>query len=517
MLNFNLKTIIMKKYIITGILGFFLLGCSDLEESPVSVISPDTFIKSTAELQAIVNGSYGLMTAERYWGRSLPLTLLLMSDMCDIGNTATNLERREVNNFSATDTNRMVSGFYPQSYSIIATANQAIDGAKKLTGEDPAKVRAIVAQAYFFRAFTYYNLVRIFGDIPYIDFSVTDISQIDRIFKTKEADVYQKIIADLEFAKANLPDKTTVKAKPSKATAAAYLASVYLTIKNYQKAYDEAKYVINNEALFGLGLEPDFQNLFKSTTALTLKEPLFTIDYNNLEVLDQGRDFMGFLTAINRDETYVATGGFSVAVPSNKVFSTWDQRDYRRAVSFDTVFRAPSATSAPVSILTTLPPGSVGVKRAHIAKYSRFAGPTGLNLRTSSYNYATMRYAEVLLTAAEALNELTPGTAEADGYINRVRARARNKKGVLVSFPPNVTAGLSQVDFRKAVVEERRLELAFEFVRWFDIKRLNIGVEAFGPTGLEPQPNFNPTKHYLLPFPGTEIARNPNLAPNNPF
>lgn len=361
--------------------------------------------------------------------------------------------------------------------------------------------------------------MRLFGDIPYIDFVVNNVSEVNRIFKTKEADVYEKIIADLKFAKMHLPDRTSVNAKPSKATASAYLASVYLTIKNYQMAYNEAKYVIDNEGTFDLNLESDFQNLFKSDRALSLKEPLFTIDFNNLNVgadAGQGNDYLGFLTAIIGDNTYVPAGGFSVAVPSNKVFNTWNQRDYRRAVSFDTVYRAPSATAAPVSILTGPLPNPRAVNRAHIAKYSRFAGRTGANLRTSSNNYATMRYAEVLLIAAEALNEITPGTSEADGYINRVRARARNKAGVIINYPSNITAGLSQTDFRNAVIEERRLELAFEFVRWFDIKRLNIGVQVFGPNGLETQ-NFDPTKHYLLPFPGTEIAINPNLAPNNPF
>ena len=286
-----------------------------------------------------------------------------------------------------------------------------------------------------------------------------------------------------------------------------------MTLGNFQKAYAESKYVITNEALFGLGLEADFQDLFNSAKALSLKEPLFTIDYSNIELGDQGRDFQGFLTGIDADKTYAWGGGFSVAVPSLKVFETWDQRDYRRAVSFDTVRRASAtATPVPYTAFTGIAP-----KRSHIAKYQRFAGPAGLNGRTSSNNYATMRYAEVLLTAAEALNEITPGTTEADGYLNRILTRARNKAGKIVSFPPNVTSGLSQADFRKAVLEQRRLELAFEFGRWFDIKRLKSGVEAFSSTGLEPQANFKADKHYYFPFPATEIVRNPNLAPNNPF
>jgi len=503
----------MKKYILLLLLGSFTVGCTDLEEKPVGLIDPATYYNNTSELQAAVNGSYGLMSAEKYWGRALTLTLLLRSDMCDIGNTATNVERREVNNFSVNDNNGLITPLWQQSYSIIGAANQAIDGSKKITG-DQAKINAIVAEAYFYRAFAYYNLVRLFGSIPYIDFAVKDILTVSTISKTAEAEVYKKIIADLEFAKLWLPNKATVKAKPSKGTAAAYLSSLYLTLGNFPKAYDEAKYVITNEAAFGLGLETDYQDLFNSAKALSLKEPLFTIDYTNIELGDQGRDFQGFLTGIDLDKTYAWGGGFSVAVPSLKVYNSWDQRDYRRAVSFDTVMRA-TATSAPIPY--TAFTSAIAPKRPHIAKYQRLAGPAGLNGRTSSNNYATMRYAEVLLTAAEALNEVSPGTAEANGYLNRILTRARNKAGKIVSYPPNVAIGLSQSDFRKAVLEQRRLELAFEFGRWFDIKRLKIGVEAFGATGYEPQSKFDVSKHYYFPFPAIDITRNPNLAPNNPF
>lgn len=509
----------MKKYIALLILSLPFAACSDLEEKPASILAPETFIKSAADVQAIVNGSYGLMTSERYWGRALSATLLLRDDMTTIGVTAS-AERISMDNFTDDDSNALVyapdtnastpKGFYAQSYYIIATTNHAIEGAKLLKGESSEKLNPIVAQARFYRAFTAYNLVRLFGDIPYIDYVVTDPTSIATLSKTKEADVYKAIIADLEFAKQYLPITTTAKARPTKASAAAYLASVYLTIKNYQKAYDEAKYVITNEAASGLGLEADFQNLFDASKSSTLKEPLFTIDYNNQSSgadPGQGKEYIAFLTAPARDFTYIDAGGLSVAVPTQKVFDDWSQKDYRRSVSFDTVYRTTrTGTAINISAIT----GSGTVNRPHIAKFSRFAGRTGLNLRDSQNNYATMRYAEVLLTAAEALNEITPGSTEALGYLNRVRERARNKKGKIVSFPANIAPGLSKDDFRTAVVEERRIELAFEGVRWFDIKRLDLGEKAFGPTGFEPQPNFNKSR-YFLKLPLTDVITNPNL------
>ena len=128
-----------------------------------------------------------------------------------------------------------------------------------------------------------------------------------------------------------------------------------------------------------------------------------------------------------------------------------------------------------------------------------------------------MRYAEVLLIAAEALNEITPGTTEADGYVNRVRTRARNKAGVAQTYPANVTAGMSKDAFRTMVLEERKWELAFESKRWYDIARRKLGTQVFSASGLEgAKANFDPARDYLFPLPANELVRNPNLLPQNP-
>ncbi|MEP6930538.1 MAG: RagB/SusD family nutrient uptake outer membrane protein, partial [Flavobacterium sp.] len=291
----------MKKYIAFLFLGIFAFGCSDLEEHPVGIIRPANFFNNTDDLQAAVNGSFANIAHNNYWGREFTIALMLRDDMSDIGDRTTQAARIDVNDFKMNDTNALVANFWPQSYIIIAAANQAIEGAKKTPG-DPAKVNAIVAQAYFARAFTYYHLVRIFGDVPYIDFAVNEVSQVDKLSRTKEAVVYAKIIEDLEFAKKWLDDKPKVKAVPGKGTAAGYLASVYLTLGQYQKAYDESKFVITNEAKFGLGLDADFQDLFNATKAAALKEPLFTIDFNNLVSGNYGQDYTAFFTGSLKDD-----------------------------------------------------------------------------------------------------------------------------------------------------------------------------------------------------------------------
>ena len=98
------------------------------------------------------------------------------------------------------------------------------------------------------------------------------------------------------------------------------------------------------------------------------------------------------------------------------------------------------------------------------------------------------------------------------GYINQLRARARNWNGTQVTFPADVTGG----DLTSIVREERRLELAFEYKRWYDIKRWGIGDEVFkGTNSLEPHANFDSSRDYYFPLPQDELDRNENLKPQN--
>jgi len=491
--------------------GLFIVGCSDLEEEPVSLFSPDGFYKTTQDVQTVINGTYGNLATEDVWGRKLSLPLMLRSDMALIGDQGTATRRIDHDKFTVTDDNGMITAFWPFCYQIIGGCNEAISGGNSLGLEDE-QINPVIAQAYFVRAFTYYHLVRLFGDIPYLDAPVTDAQAAGAISKTSQADVYANIIADLEFAKAWLPNTQPARSLPSKGSASAYLADVFLTMGNFQMAYAEAKSVIDNEGTYNFGLAEDFQDLFKATVEPSLNEAIFTIDFNGFRDGDYGQDYQAALTGIRAAEDGLG-GGWSVAVPSIEVYNRWDGRDYRKRVSLDTV----AVFNSNVEPFTNFPNfDSRNIPSAYIAKYIRFPGQTSNgNGRGTEHNYAQMRYAEVLLIAAEALNEITPGSSEAASYVNRVRARARNQAGTLSNFPLDVASGMSQSDFRTMVLEERRLELAFEFKRWYDIKRRQLGDQAFGANGLEQQPNFSASRDYLLPLPADELQRNPNLQPNN--
>ncbi|WP_298951696.1 RagB/SusD family nutrient uptake outer membrane protein [uncultured Nonlabens sp.] len=490
------------------------IGCSDLEEEPIGQLTPDGFYTSNTAVQSTINGAYGLMGEEAFWGRKLSLPLMVRGDLARIG-INTSQRRRDHDEFTVSDDNGMIIEYWPRAYQVIATCNQAIAGSESV-GSSPETLNPIIAQAYFVRAYVYYHLVRLHGDIPYLDTPVTDLSAASSIAKTSEADVYQNIINDLMFAEQWLPNTQPTRALPSKATAMAYLASVYLTRGEYPMAAVKAQDIIRDEALFDLELEDDFADLWDFSKQQSSKEPLFSLDFNGFRDGDFGQDYMPALTGI-RDNITPNGEGWSVIMSNEAFYNAWPSDDYRRDVSFvtESMFLVNGIpTMLPYQTWSTA--DSRNLAEPFIAKYNRNIGTTSnSNGRGSELNYAQMRYAEVLLIAAEALNEAGP-SAIAEGYLNRVRARARNAGGSTRSTPLSIN-GLSQDDFRDAVLTERTYELAFEFKRWYDIKRRNLGNEVFsGPNAFEERPNFDPSRDYLLPLPADEIARNPNLLPNNP-
>ncbi len=501
------------KYITWLILSLLIFSCTDLDETIVSDVSPDGYFKDIETVEAAVVGAYGLITAESYWGRKYTLTVMLSSDMVDIGERTTPARRQNINDFDVDAENGMVSAIWPRSYKIIGATNYAIEGAESLknTDVDQTELTKLIAEAKLVRAFIYFNLVRMFGDVPYIDYAITDPASVSDVPETSVETIYENIIADLEFAAENLsmtpPDNS--RSRPSKGTAYTILADVYLTLGDYSKAYENAKWVIDHESELEYELETNYQDLFDATKQDETKEQIFCFDFLGSSGGSNGADnddLTGALTGVRGGDIQ----GWSVAVPSMAVFNSWDNRDYRKNVAFaDSTLI--DGVMEPYTKFQT-------VQRPHIGKYFEHPGNSNSEARGSDHNYAAYRYAEVLLTAAEALNEVSGPTSEALGYVDRVRERARNWNGKVTNFPENVNSGISKDDFRELVLEERRLELSFEFKRWYDIQRRDLGTELFlGVNSYEPHSTFDSDRDYLLPIPQDEIDRNPNLTQNSGY
>lgn len=514
---------IFKLYIVSLTLALSS-SCTDLQEEPIGLFSPEGYFQTEDEVQAAINGCYGLMASANYYGNGLTTPLQLMSDMIDLGLSYSNYA--DFATFIHTPTNTYPYDLWATSYLIIADANTAIYGVSQINEEQSVK-NQLEAEARFVRAFVYYHLVRLFGEIPYfdnLDYVVDDVE------KSSIDDVYAGIISDLEYGKEYLPMQhpDNIRTRPSKGSAATVLASVYLTLENWQEAYNNAKWVIDNASSLDYALETDFQDLFRAETQDNSKEYIFAVDFMGNQRGSGGTN----PTTLENDQTIGAFNaveggaspyqGWSMLVPSLKVYESWDPNDYRRKVSLtDSLIMMSDSQIHPYTDFPQIP-------RPHAAKLERFCGERKGNTSgwRSDMNYICFRYAEVLLIAAEAGNEIG-NTTEAVGYVNQIRARARaggniNYEGSGYGSygpgdsPADVLSGISLDDFRTVVLEERRLELAFEFKRWYDIVRRDLGDQVFSADGFETQPNFDKTKHYLLPLPQTEIDVHPKLEPQNP-
>ncbi len=525
----------MKQLTFKSILLFVLIiavSCESLEEEPIGLISPETIFVSPDEVRLGINGGYSYLNYEGFWGRQLPMTLILRGDMVSIGNMGTRPERIQVDQMNMNASNELVADFWIRGFHIFAAVNYAIEGAQDLNLPED-EINPVIAEGRFLRAFVYFHFVRLFGEIPLVDFAFRDLDGAFTFPQSSEEEIYQSIIDDLEFCKQWLPDEQALRTRPGKGTAAGLLASVYLTIGEWQNAYDEAKFVIDNSGVFRYGLEGDYADLFDPSISSASEEVLFELDMigndgpTNPTALggsNAATDFMAPITGPAGDERFGFGAGWSVAVPSMRVFENWDPRDYRRSVSFDTVVMnggniVPFTQWAGIDGLTPRP---------HIAKQYRAVGQAlgqgnpavqaGINGRDTDLDIPLLRYAQVLLIAAEALNELGGPTAESVGYVNMVRSRARreldNDPGNDSSFPEDLSTGISKEEFTRLILEERRLELSFEGHRWYDIKRRNLGVEAFGTNGLDPQPLFDPAVDYLLPKFQTDVNLSEGLEQN---
>jgi hypothetical protein len=310
--------------------------------------------------------------------------------------------------------------------------------------------------------------------------------------------VYAQIIEDLKFAEQNLPEGYSAGdglGRAAKGAASGLLAKVYLTLGQWQNCVDQCNAVINSGKY---GLYEDFAEAFRIPNE-NGKETLFSVGFgtanNSISFWEDGqfnvrllpKQLSGAIPGVNAQGWQVAT---------QNLYDSYDPQDRRRAVT----------------LLTTIQnvDGSTTTVEPHIQKYwDKVNEPAAGN---TSHDFPYLRYADILLMKAEALNELNNGpTADAYAAVNQIRKRARFNGTTELAILPDLQ-GLSYDTFKDALLLERRHEFVGEGHRWFDLvrfKKLETLVPIAKP-GVQPQPY-----HYLFPIPQGEIDLNPNLLPQN--
>lgn len=386
-----------------------------------------------------------------------------------------------------TPTSGSFNDIWNGNYQAINRCNQAFKFLPLLDKADPQLRNRLTGEAKFLRAFTYFTLVRSFGGVPIVDHVPVAGDEADRqmLFVRKSvADVYAFIEADLQDAIGKLPVKTQYAAsdrgRASKGAAYALLAKVSLYQKKWQQVVDNCNMVT------GYSLTPNFQDIYKVSGENNM-ESIFEI---------QGMGGAGKPGIQQYSQTQGARGaggwGWGFATPTQSLVNAYNSEGDTARRNATIIFRGSTLYDGRVV------PNTVENPYYNYKAYSsNFSGDdfTDANIRY-------LRYAEVLLMKAEALNELGQ-TSQAIALLNQVRQRAQIAD----------TTASAQGDVRTAIWKERRLELAFEHDRWFDLVRTGQAKTAMAADGK----TFTVGKNEVYPIPQTFINLSDGLTTQNNY
>jgi len=471
-----------------------------LDVPPQGQQTPTDFFSSNPDAATtLVNAVYAKMLDWNFHSFSWNGVTSMTSDDAEKGSSPgdTGTDKDQLDNLTFTPSSLSFNEVWVGQYEGVARANQALTNLPNLAIGDTLKNR-LVGEASFLRAYFYFNLVRCFGGVPLITTvadptNPTDIEQ-GRVRATREQ-VYALIERDLQTAVTNLPEKTQYGTadlgRASKGAAKALLAKVSM----YQKKWNVVQQLTDEIIASGqYSLLPNYGEIWRESSE-NGPESVFEIQGKGTT---PNRGVQGYF------ESQGARGdggwGWGFNVPTEDLEKAYSMGDTRKD---GTIIRRG----------TTLWDGQVVSANAENPRYNFKAyisrtreSYNGDNWETNK-NIRVLRYAEVLLMNAEAANELGQ-SAKALTSLNLVRARAR---GGATGVVPNLTT-TAQAALRTAIWNERRLELAFEHDRWFDLVRQGRAAEVLRAQGK----NFVVGKHEVFPIPQNQIQLSGGALTQNP-
>lgn len=398
------------------------------------------------------------------------------------GDTGTDKDVLDALTYNAS--NPSAESTFIAQYDGINRCNQALNMIPKLDKADPALRERLMGEAKFLRAYMYFTLVKCYGGVPIVDRLQSPTSAEDKamlLTRKTAAEVYAFIEKDLEDAIAVLPNRTAYaadeKARASKGAAYALLAKVSLYQKNWQKVVD------NSNLVTGYSLNPSYAKMFRVEGENDV-ESIFEINGNGAVPTK------GIAGYSNTQGARGAGGwGWGFNVPSQSLLNAYEAGDVRKDATI--IFRN-----------SVLYDGRVVPETVENPMYNFKAYSSSFtDAWETDANIKCIRYAEVLLMKAEALNELNR-TSEAIPLLNEIRHRA----GL------GDTPATSQAAVRTAIWKERRVELAFEFDRFFDLVRTGQAKAAFAADGKV----FTENKNELFPIPASFLLQAEGLSSQNP-
>ena len=490
----------MKKINIKILLVFILLltinyACSDnfVDVKPTSENSED-FFNTQEDYENALIGAYDLL-------QSTYLNVLLGEIASDNtlagGESATDVPGiQQVDDMIHTPLNAQLRDIWNWMYAGVNRANYILEFKDKTDFEGKDQ---IIAEATFLRAYYYFELVKWFGDVPLSVDKRIQFGEQFTIDRTPAANVYAQIELDLIFAADNLPLVQNTPGRVTKGAAQALLGKAYL----YQQKYDEASGVLESVITSNTyDLVSDYNTIFEEVGENN-EESVFEVQYfegqgAGFECLQcsEGNVAVGFSGVRNYTGPDFSSG-FSFNVPVQEVVDAFEAGDSRKEVAILDIEAWATATGA------TFGKGyeHTGYFNRKYIPRTRSTDAQGDRNLTNPNNYRAIRFADVLLMAAEAFNRrTTPDDAKAQTYLNRVRERAFGTTANNISATGDV--------LYENILQERRVELVGEGHRFFDLVRTGKAEQEID--------NFVSGKHELFPIPAIEIQLAGNRWSQNP-
>lgn len=463
------------------VLACGMSSCQEfLKEQPESFISPGAYYRNSQDAISAINAVYAILPqfySSPAYGESPFFMLEMPTDQAISGVGVSVIDQDRLDAFNFDPAIRHFRLWWQYSYRGINAANTVLQYVPGISMDQNLQNR-VLAEAHFMRAYFYFDLVRLFGDVPLMKEPTTDVNNV-KVPRDSQEKVYALIVEDLLEAEKYLPATLplTDQGRASKGAAQTLLAKVYLTQKNWSAAASKAEEVVASGVY---SLFDDYADIYKVATK-NGKEHIFSIQFDKTIY---GSNFHAwFLPRYRGIQSGIEE--FGAIIPTRAFYDSFDAADYRKKVNFYTQY--PTANG---SGMVTFEP--------HIFKYFDTGAAGG-----SSENFNRIRYAETLLILAEAENEVNGPTAKAQNAINLVRKRA--KLGA-VSAP-------DKESFRKAVLNERSWELCYENNRWFDMLRTNTSIT--GPlVGYNSGTGVFKENNKYFPIPQREIDNNKSLEQN---
>ncbi|WP_456086906.1 RagB/SusD family nutrient uptake outer membrane protein [Parabacteroides sp.] len=477
-----------------ALLGFSFASCSDfLEQNPQTDLSENDFYKTADDILSAVNGAYSSLQENDIYGNWYVFGEI-PSDNTRNQLSGSVTTQNEFDQFYIDTQNSMIANFWKAAYKTINRTNTVLGRI------DGIEINAELANRYkleckFIRALMYFNLVRVYGDVPLV-LKEIGISESYDILREPKENVYNQIISDLKEAQALPVSYSTAEdGRATQGAAKALLAEVYMTLHKYAEAETILAEIINSGRYSLLENTPGSLNIdgYKdvfSPINHNSKEGIFEIQFLK-GGYEEGSNYTNNFAPENSGTNVVAVGGTGGNnIPEMDIYNAYEEGDLRRDFSMSLGYYDNRKNNE-------------WVESRYVCKFM----DVPYQNNDASNNYPVIRYADVILMYAEALNQ-NGKTAEACKYLNMTRRRGFGYQTTETSPVDLQTTDKAQ--FALMVEQERRVELAFENHRWFDLIRTGRAVEVMKSKGF----SLNET-NLICPIPQKQIDVNPKLTQND--